>query len=51
MQKTHLDKEESFEDEFIRMKQCGHWIKPGIPLPTPTHIAGECDAPPRLINA
>lgn len=51
MQKTHPDKTEGFEDEFIRMKQCSDWIKSGIPLPTPTHTSGECVANTRLINA
>lgn len=51
IRKTHPDKAEGFEGEFIRMKQCSDWIKSGIPLPTLAHTAGECVAAPRLINA
>jgi hypothetical protein len=34
MQRTHPDKAEGYEQQFIKMKQCSSWIKDGIPLPT-----------------
>ena len=51
MQKTYPDKADGYENEFMQMKQCSEWIKSGIPLPTPTHTAGECVADTRLIKA
>jgi hypothetical protein len=41
MQKTHPDKAAGYEHEFKQMKQCASWIRSGIPLPTPTHTAGD----------
>ena len=41
MQKTHPDKATGYEFEFKQMKQCSDCIKSGIPLPTPTHTAGD----------
>jgi hypothetical protein len=41
MQKTHPDKAEGFEAEFIQLKAALDLIKTGIPLPTPTHTAGH----------
>jgi hypothetical protein len=41
MQKTHPDKANGYEHEFKQMKQCATWIRSGIPLPTPTHTAGD----------
>jgi hypothetical protein len=41
MQKTHPDKANGYEHEFKQMKQCATWIRSGIPLPTPTHMAGD----------
>lgn len=51
IQKTHPDKADGYADEFMQMKQCSNWIKSGIPLPTPTHTAGECAADTRLTKA
>ncbi|MFI3120025.1 MAG: hypothetical protein QX203_08595 [Methylococcaceae bacterium] len=51
IQKTHPDKADGYADEFMQMKQCSDWIKSGIPLPTPTHTAGECAADTRLTKA
>jgi hypothetical protein len=41
MQRTHPDKVQGFQEQFKQMVQCRDWIKSGIPLPTPTHTAGE----------
>jgi hypothetical protein len=42
MQKTHPDKAgDDYVELFKQMKQCSDWIKSGIPLPTPTHTAGD----------
>lgn len=41
MQKTHPDKANGYEYQFQQMKKCATWIRSGIPLPTPTHEAGE----------
>jgi hypothetical protein len=41
MQKTHPDKAIGYADQFQQMKKCSSWIRSGIPLPTPTHEAGE----------
>ncbi|MGZ8190052.1 MAG: hypothetical protein ACXWTS_02350 [Methylococcaceae bacterium] len=41
MQKTHPDKANGYEDQFKQMMECAAWIRSGIPLPTPTHEAGE----------
>lgn len=41
MQKTHPDKAAGYEYQFQQMKKCAAWIRSGIPLPTPTHGAGE----------
>jgi hypothetical protein len=34
MQKTHPDKAQGLEEEFLLMRQAHEWIKSGIPLPT-----------------
>jgi hypothetical protein len=41
MQRTHPDKATGYEAQFIQMKQCLDWIKSGVPLPAPTHAAGN----------
>jgi hypothetical protein len=41
MQKTHPDKVEGLEYEFKQMQECSRIIKSGLPLPTPTHRAGD----------
>ena len=41
MQKTHPDKAIGYVDQFQQLKKCSSWIRSGIPLPTPTHEAGE----------
>ena len=41
MQKTHPDKAVGYENEFAELKAALDLIKSGIPLPTPTHTAGD----------
>lgn len=41
LQRTHPDKIEGFAEQFKELKEAHGWIKSGIPLPTPTHQAGD----------
>lgn len=50
LQKTHPDKAAGLVDQFKQMVQCRDWIKAGIPLPTPTHTAGEAGIERRTLT-
>lgn len=41
IQKTHPDKATGYESEFAELKAALDLMKTGIPLPTPTHTAGD----------
>jgi hypothetical protein len=41
MQRTHTDKSPDYSEQFHLMRECHEMIKSGIPLPVPTHTAGD----------